>query len=193
MLDVLSLEQFLATYGLWAVLVGTFLEGETVMLLAGFAAHQGYLSLGLAILAGLVGSAAFDQVLFWTGRRFGTGILERRERWHRRLLAAKRHLDGRAGWSLVTLRFWFGLRTVTPLALGALRFSPLRFLVIDVLAASLWSAVTATAGFAFGGVMTHIVAKTKRYEGLGFVALAAAGLIFWIAVHLVRRARRSPR
>lgn len=187
----MSLDHFLATYGPWAVLVGTFFEGETVMLLAGFAAHQGYMRLGVVILAGAVGTTAGDQVLFWIGRRFGTGILQRRKRWRRRLLAAEHLLEGRAGWSLVTLRFWFGLRTVTPMALGAVRFSPLRFLALDFVAASLWSAVVALLGFAYGGAMTHLFARAKRYEWVGFAALAAVGLIFWIVVQRVRRARRS--
>ena len=41
--DSLSLAELLDTYGYLALVVGTFLEGETVVVLAGFAAHRGYL------------------------------------------------------------------------------------------------------------------------------------------------------
>ena len=39
------LEQILATYGYPALLIGTFLEGETILVLGGFLAHAGYLQI----------------------------------------------------------------------------------------------------------------------------------------------------
>jgi membrane protein DedA with SNARE-associated domain len=39
----MTLESILDTYGYLAVLVGTFLEGETILVLGGVAAHRGYL------------------------------------------------------------------------------------------------------------------------------------------------------
>jgi membrane protein DedA with SNARE-associated domain len=39
----MTLESILDPYGYLAVLVGTFLEGETILVLGGFAAHRGYL------------------------------------------------------------------------------------------------------------------------------------------------------
>ncbi|HYB20914.1 MAG TPA: hypothetical protein VEH09_08285 [Thermodesulfobacteriota bacterium] len=38
-------ERLFDTYGYWAILVGTFFEGETVLILGGFVASQGYLNL----------------------------------------------------------------------------------------------------------------------------------------------------
>jgi membrane protein DedA with SNARE-associated domain len=38
------LESLIDTYGYPAVLVGTFFEGETVLVLGGFASHRGYLA-----------------------------------------------------------------------------------------------------------------------------------------------------
>ena len=40
-----SLQSLIEHYGYFAVFLGCFLEGETVLVLAGFAAHMGYLSL----------------------------------------------------------------------------------------------------------------------------------------------------
>ena len=40
-----SLPQLVADYGYLAVFVGTLLEGEAVLMLAGYAAHRSYLSL----------------------------------------------------------------------------------------------------------------------------------------------------
>jgi membrane protein DedA with SNARE-associated domain len=51
-----TLESIIETYGYWALLVGTFFEGETVLVLGGFAAHRGYLTLPWVILAAFIGS-----------------------------------------------------------------------------------------------------------------------------------------
>ena len=39
------LESLIDTYGYLTILIGTFLEGETILVLGGFAAHRGYLHL----------------------------------------------------------------------------------------------------------------------------------------------------
>ena len=65
----MTLTELVAQYGYLAVFAGAFLEGETVLILAGFAAHQGYLSffwvVALAMCAGTLG----DQTCFFLGRR----------------------------------------------------------------------------------------------------------------------------
>ena len=47
----MTLESIVDTYGYLAVLLGTFLEGETILVLGGFAAHRGYLALPWVIVA----------------------------------------------------------------------------------------------------------------------------------------------
>ena len=49
------------THGYWVLFVGCFLEGETLLLLAGFAAHRGYLNLGTVIALAAVAGFAGDR------------------------------------------------------------------------------------------------------------------------------------
>ena len=57
------MESFIEHYGYLAILVGTFLEGETILILGGVAAQRGYLDLHWVILAafcvGLLGMYCF--------------------------------------------------------------------------------------------------------------------------------------
>ena len=46
------------------LMAATFLEGETILVLAGLAAHQGYLVLTWVILAAFLGSLCGDQLFF---------------------------------------------------------------------------------------------------------------------------------
>ena len=69
------LESLLSTYGYPILLIGTFLEGETVLILGGFFAHLGYLSLNWVIVCGLCGTLFGDQLFFLIGRHHGKTVL----------------------------------------------------------------------------------------------------------------------
>ena len=45
----MNLGQLVQDYGYTAIAIGTFLEGEAILLSGGFAAHRGYLSLPIVI------------------------------------------------------------------------------------------------------------------------------------------------
>jgi len=78
-MELMDLQSIVENYGYAAILIGTFLEGETILVLAGLAAHQGYLILTWVILAAFAGSLCGDQLFFiWnasTVRRFCPGGL----------------------------------------------------------------------------------------------------------------------
>ena len=63
------IQTLIQNYGYWAVFVGTFIEGETILLLGGFAAHRGYLALPWVIVAAFFGSLCGDQLFFFLGRK----------------------------------------------------------------------------------------------------------------------------
>ena len=64
--------------GYLSILIGTFLEGETILVLGGLAAHRGYLSLAGVIMAAFIGSLCGDQLFFYLGRRHSQAVLARR-------------------------------------------------------------------------------------------------------------------
>src|SRR3982074_1514027 len=67
----------LQQYGYLALFVGAVLEGESVLVLAGFAAHQGYLHLPLVIFCAAAGGFLGDQIFFAIGRLFGQRLVRR--------------------------------------------------------------------------------------------------------------------
>ena len=64
-------------YGYWIVLAGTLLEGESVLLLAGYAAYSGLLELHWVIGIAIAGSFLGDQLWFYLGRHHGAQLLAR--------------------------------------------------------------------------------------------------------------------
>lgn len=167
-------------FGYLAVLVGTFLEGETILVLAGFAAHRGHLELFPVIGAAFVGTLCGDQLFFYLGRRHSDALLKRRPHWGPRLERAKGLVHSYRVPIILGFRFLYGLRTATPFALGMSRV-PLRlFVPLNVLGALVWSVVIGGAGYLFGQALENFLGDLRRYEMLILAGLAAAGGLVWL-------------
>ena len=75
---MINLEILVSAYGYPALFIGTFLEGETILVIAGFLAHRGYLELPWVIVIAFLGTFSGDQFYFWLGRTKGVRFLTRR-------------------------------------------------------------------------------------------------------------------
>ena len=73
----MDLAQLVETWGYPVVFLGTLLEGETVLLLAGLAARAGYLELPWVIATAWAGAVTGEQIWFQVGRRHGERLLRR--------------------------------------------------------------------------------------------------------------------
>jgi membrane protein DedA with SNARE-associated domain len=182
---MMSLEQLISNYGYAAIALGTFLEGETVVILGGLAAHRGYLQLPWVIVCAFLGTIAGDQLFFWLGRIKGAGFLEHRTNFKARAdhifgLMEKHHVL-----LILGFRFLYGLRTLTPFLLGASGVSPLRFSLLNLLGGLGWSLTIGLLGYGFGYTLETMLGDLKHYEGWVFAGALAAGLLIW-AVHFWR-------
>jgi len=119
-----TLESIVDTYGYVAVLLGTFLEGETILVLGGFAAHRGYLALPWVIVAAFFGSLCGDQLFFFLGRKHSQAVLARRPAWKASADKANRLLERYRTPFILIFRFLYGLRSVCPFVIGELCASP---------------------------------------------------------------------
>jgi membrane protein DedA with SNARE-associated domain len=180
-----TIEDLITRYGYWIVLLGTFFEGETVLLMAGFAAHRGYLRLEWVIAAAFAGSLAGDQVIFHLGRRWGVPFLERRPRWKARAERVHALMERWRDAYIVVFRFLYGLRTVSPFVLGTSRVSSPRFLALNAVGAALWATVLALAGYLLGGAMEVLLVNVRQIEIYVLVAIALAG----VAARVIWRVR----
>ena len=71
------LQAFIENYGYFAVFAGCFFEGETVLVLAGFAAHLGYLSLPWVAATAAAAGFCGDELFFTLGRHYGADLFRR--------------------------------------------------------------------------------------------------------------------
>jgi membrane protein DedA with SNARE-associated domain len=173
------LEELIQRFGYLAILVGTFLEGETVLLLGGFAAHRGYLNLVGVMVAAFAGSLVGDWLYFEIGRRKGMAFLDERPAWRSRVGRTLQLVNTHQTLLILGFRFLYGIRTVTPFALGASGVSPLRFALLNVPSAAFWAVAFGGLGYALGNTLEAVMGNIRRYEHLVFAAILAAGALAW--------------
>ncbi|HLO33320.1 MAG TPA: DedA family protein [Anaerolineales bacterium] len=174
----MSVETIISQFGYAALVAGLLLEGESVLVLAAFMAHRGYLDLPLVILIGFMVTLASDQFFFWLGRTRGNQWLEKRPAWKPNVEKAKSLLRRNMTLLFIGFRFMYGLRTVMPFVFGISKFAPKRFFFLNAIGAFLWALIFGLAGYLFGHVAEAILVDMGRYElwiALGIV-LTGAGV-----------------
>jgi membrane protein DedA with SNARE-associated domain len=182
----MDLTSLIATYGYWILAAGCLLEGETILALAGFAAHQGHLDLGAVIAIAALAGFAGDQFYFWLGRRHGDAVLRRFPKAAAQTRRVHRLLERWHAWVIVGIRFAYGLRIAGPILLGTMPIEHWRFVLFNAIGAALWAALIATLGWSFGRAVESVLGEVHRFEEWLFVAIAVAGVLAW-AVHRWRR------
>jgi membrane protein DedA with SNARE-associated domain len=179
---------WLSAYGLWAVLIGTFLEGESILVAGAMAAHHGYMDIRLVLLAALVGSFFGDQLYFFLGRIYGRRFLLRHPKLQHRVAQVHRLLDRYHAIFILGFRFLYGLRTVAPFVLGTSSVAAKRFVPLNFMGAVLWSLTVGGIGYALGEID---LSALWRGENAGPLALVAGGLALGLVSLMVLRRRRA--
>ncbi len=168
------------------VLAGAFVEGETVVIAAGFAVHRGYLPLAPVAIAAFLGTIAGDQLYFHLGRRYGTRILERHPRWKAHVNRLRSPVTRHATAIALGFRFWFGMRIAAPIALGISGMKPWRFALLNTLSGLVWTTAVLGAGILFGQAAERLIGPVRRYDLAIVGGMAAVAVLIWA----LRRRRR---
>jgi membrane protein DedA with SNARE-associated domain len=182
----MDLQSMIENYGYAAILIGTFLEGETILVLAGLAAHQGYLMLTWVILAAFLGSLCGDQLIFYLGRKHSQAVLSRRPAWKQKAQKVHRMMNRLETPMILSFRFLYGLRTVAPFVIGMSPVSFKKFILLNAAGALVWAAAVGCGGYLFGHALEIFIGKIKHYEVQVFAGIALLGLLIW-GVHFYHR------
>ena len=183
----MTLTALIASYGYYALFFGTFLEGETVLIAAGFAAHRGILDLSWVIAIAFIASTLGDQLAFLLGRWRGEQLLQRFPALRRKVPAVQSLLDRYHIPLILGVRFFYGLRIAGPFVIGMSRIPFPVFALLNMAGALVWAAVVALAGYYFGMALEIWIADLKQFEETVLVIILVAGAGIW----LWRRKRKS--
>jgi membrane protein DedA with SNARE-associated domain len=184
----MMLQHFLQEFGYFALFLGTFFEGETILVLAGFLAFRGYMDINLVVVVAFFGSYAGDQLWYFMGRKHGRKLLARKPRWQMLGDRALEHIRKHPDIWVLSFRFVYGLRTVMPVAIGLSGYPPGRYLLLNGIGAAIWAAALGAAAYKFGAVLEGLLGNVKKYELWVLGALLVIGGLLWIR-RLIKAAR----
>ncbi|MDQ2878632.1 MAG: DedA family protein [Pseudomonadota bacterium] len=189
----MTIETLVVRYGLIAILLGSGIEGEAVVVTGGVLAHRGLVPLIPACIAAAIGSFVVDQAWFYLGRRF------QNHRWVEKMRAkptfgrAIALLERRPTGFILAFRFIYGMRTVSPIAIGTSRVPARTFVPLNALAAAVWGPAFTLLGFYVGHALDPLI--DRLWGKVHIVVLVVVALVVFaglvqVARHLLRNRAR---
>ena len=188
----MAVVHLISQYAYVALFIGVFIEGETILIAAGFAAHLGHLSLTWVILVAFAGSLSGDQFYFFLARIRGKAFLQKRPRWQAKINKVWALFTRYRTLLMLGFRFLYGLRTVTPFAIGLSGVSGIRFFVCNMIGGAVWAVAVAFVGYLFGAVAEAVLVDVKKYEHWIIPGVLCAGALIWIIYFVYSRAKSQP-
>jgi membrane protein DedA with SNARE-associated domain len=176
----MNLAHLIETHGYWLLAIGCLLEGETLLILAGYAAHRGYLNPVAVLAIATVMAFTGDQLYFWLGRWRGAQLLARWPALARKTERVQTLMARYHELLIIGLRFAYGLRAAGPILMGTTTLPAWRFALFNAIGALLWAVLIGSVGWLFGEMAETIFAHLKQVEHwLLLGVLVAAALGWW--------------
>lgn len=138
------------------LLVGFFLPGDSLLVVAGFmAATTDVLNIGTVILALSVAAIVGDTVGYYIGYKAGVALYNRpQSRWFRRdyLLKTKAFYEKYGGMTIILARFMPFARTFAPTVAGIAMMDYRKFVFFNVIGGIGWVVSMSLLGYFFGQI-----------------------------------------
>jgi len=180
----------LITYKYWVVVFGGLIEGELILMLAAASAYHGHISIYWVVICAVLGAIFHDHVLFYVGGRLGKRAFQN-PKYKRRVGWIQKLVDRYGIYFVATFRFLYGIRTVTPLFLGASqKFSWRVYSTCVVISSTIWGLIIGYLGYTFALVFEHLVDEFKRVKGVILYVVMSCFVVV-VSVYILKRLLRD--
>jgi membrane protein DedA with SNARE-associated domain len=179
----MDLASLLHSYGYLLIFLGTVAEGESLLVLGGYFAQQGYLQLGGVMITAYFGAVCGDQLFFHLGRHHAKRLLERFPKLRERVNVALTRVEQHQVKVVLSMRFLWGLRIALPVSLGLTNMRWAKYFWLDLISAAVWATLFSLVGYLAGELFNELIADLKKYEYwiAGVLVLAAVIAFIWHA------------
>ncbi|NMC94006.1 MAG: DedA family protein [Syntrophorhabdus sp.] len=186
------MEEYIARYGYIAIVIGTFFEGETTVLLGGIFSKLHYMKLDYVMVWAFLGTFAGDCTFFLLGRVFGRNIIDRYD-FLRSKLPLANGIMRRYGYFIIFLvRFFVGVRGVILLLLGCTDIKKRIFFLYSASSSALWSIVASAIGYLFANIVYIFVHDIKKYEMFLVPAVTViVVMLIFVYRHIVKEKEKT--
>ena len=183
------MEEAINQYGYLALTLGTFVEGETAILIASSLASSGLFKLPYVIFFGFLGSFVSDWIYFLIGKLNGKIFLEKRPALRAKFQPVQNFFRSNRLQILFSYRFLYGFRIIIPLTLGMSELKVIQFLPYSIIAGLIWASTVSLLGFFVGKYLE--LSPTSFEQNIGYVMLGFAAFGLTIGYFAKRFADRK--
>lgn len=186
------MEEWINEYRYFALMVGTFFEGETAILLASSLIHKGLFSGPFTILFAFTGSFISDWLYYIVGRLNGKVFLERRPSLQAKVEPVTSFFRRNKVQILFTYRFLYGFRVIIPIIIGMSKIKPGQFLFYSVVTGLLWASTVSLLGYTAGQMFSISTESIKENLPVILVCFGCFGLVLGFAVKRFVNKNKGP-
>ena len=176
----MSPESLLQDFGYLAVFIGTFVEGEAILIAAGFFAARGYLDLFLVTLVAFAGAYVGHIFWFWLGRVHGVRLLDRFPRMRRHFGKGIRAFERYGAAAIILTQWIYGLRITCAVIIGMSRIGLVKFFIYQAISCAIWAVIITLAGFYFGRAIEAVLGRVEHLELYALLVIAIVAVGFWL-------------
>lgn len=167
-------------FGYPALFLGCLLEGESVLVAAGFLARSGYLDLPLVMLFALAGTYTADMTIYFLGRKKGEGVISRFPIAKTYYPKVKSLFDRYGIWAIFITRYLYGFRLAAAGSMGLMKMRKSKYLSFDFLSCTIWAILIGGLGYMFGASLEALIGQVKHYEKFVVLFIIIVGLGAWL-------------
>ncbi len=176
------MDDLLANCGYIASFVGTFLEGELLLLTSVLASKMGYFNFFGGLAAAFAGAYSRDWLTFILAKKKGKQLIKNKPKLEAKLSKANNLLKKYPNAILGTYRMIYGMGMATVLLAGVSGVPAKKFAILSAISCMIWVAVYGGLGYLCAeGVMKNIKWMSKNSIYI-IAALAFVGLLYWFFV-----------
>jgi membrane protein DedA with SNARE-associated domain len=187
-----NMEEYITRYGYIAIVIGTFFEGETTVLLGGIFAKLRYMKLDYVMAWAFLGTFAGDCTFFFLGKVFGRNIIDRYEFLRSKIPLANGIMRRYGNFIIFLVRFFVGVRGIILLLLGCTDIKKRTFFLYSTISSALWSIVVSAIGFLFANIVYIFVHDIEKYEMFIVPAVIIIVILFiFVYRHIVKEREKT--
>jgi membrane protein DedA with SNARE-associated domain len=149
--------QLLNDWGYIAVALAVFIEGEIFLVMVGIATAATLFSYPLVIIAATIGAILHDNTIFILSKHIGKKLIRKKASWNYKAQKSLKLLEKHQSLAILSIRFLYGLRTITILIVGLSKISRLKFISLDGISSFIWAFLYISLGYISGHAILKFV------------------------------------
>ncbi|QJC35829.1 DedA family protein [Enterobacteriaceae endosymbiont of Donacia sparganii] len=168
----INIAKIINKYGYFIILLSSLVEWETFIIIAGMLAHKKILFLNKIIFITITGSIISNQILFYLGKKYSKNFLSFFKNYNLKIQKYRNLILSYPYLFIIFTRFIYGFRLISPITMGIINISNIKFFLLNVIGAVIWTIFFTITGYFFGEIIsTWIKDFTKIIKYILYIIL----------------------